>query len=1659
MTSEAQKFIIQGHGGGGKKGGGSSEDDTMRSFAHARLVDAISEGEIEGLVDGANSILINRTPLPNIKEAAWQFRAGLPDDEPMVGINTTEAYTNVGAEVSQELGPVIRTITDTKIDGIKLLMQLNTLYRIDNKKGGLKTTDSGWKIEIRRAGGSWETFQDFELKGEKASSPVQFQHIIPTTGAGPWDIRISAKYGDRDDIEQNITWTGYSTVTGGRFIHPHTAMVALALSSEHVGASTPTRHYHIKGRKILVPTNYNPLTRVYSGVWDGTFKRVWSNNPAWVFYDMVENNIFGIGAEVDAAVANKWRLYTIAQYCDQLVPSGYRDSSDNMVMEPRFTFNGTITDKKEAFDALRSMTTVWRGMGFYALNQFFTTIDMPQDAAHIYGPANVVDGRFEYSTSSIKARNSVVMVRFNDPNNLFEPAIEPYVDDELLKKFGWREKTLELAGCSSRSLAHRYGKWVTETEKRETETVMFTVGLDSIHALPGEVIAINDPRRAQTRVSGRVRSMNKSARTVTLDQAIDAAITGSLTLRVQGSDGQLRSFTGTVNAGDRAIVTVTNSDAFDFLQTNAVFIISSSQVAPREYRIITIDEEQGGKFKITALQYDRLKYAAVEQGIEFDPLPVKLNVSTLEPPTNLQIENRAYTDGGRVRNDLEITWSPSPSLSVMEYRIYADTPTETNVLIGKTGRSSVSYSTYEPGAYVFRVVAASITGSTSDAIQAPYTVEGAGSIAIGSVMDLVNAATMVGGSNVEFKGSAVRLSWRNMMKVSSVVGIAEVDTDDTIYSHTTLEFYFGATKVRTERVRGNTFTYTLEMNRADASAAGLSTAQRAFSVRASVVDKDGRTSAPTTISLVNNAPPAIAPTISVEEKFLNISWSASNDEDVAGYLVFVQNNNGSVVGVNPTQVTVANSHRFQGVALTDYWVTVVGYDAFGRNSLNYATPLYAKTSYDGSDVQPPDTPTGLSLSGVLNAKTSLVDVTASWTAISAEDADQYQFEITIQGISSVLTTNHVTTKFSVAQADAVTARVRVMDKTFNWSAWSAPVVYNAPTDTVAPATPATFTLTPGWGAFALEWTAATENDFSHYEVWESATSTAPVAGSAARYKVTANVLMLTGYTDGSLRYFAVRAVDIGGNKSAWSVLRNATTTSLSLVTLPTPAAGPTVTTSLAGSVADVNLTWSAIANADGYEVEVTPAGGNAVVQKVATNQFRFSTQPGSTGSVRFRAAGALGERSNFSPSVAYTAARDTTAPGAVTGLSAKEGIGMVVLKWAASTATDLDLYEIYQSSTTTAPVAGTVATYKSAATTAIIGELTQAATYHFWVRAVDTSGNKGAWSSRAQATVTSVSGLVEQQISDSTWSASLGFVVPYTGAALPTTNIGKTISWNNKLYTWSGSAYVSAASFADLTFSDVGGSIAGSQIPGKLITAGKIADSTLTAEQIANNAIPIEKLTQSLRDHIASQGTSAAADAAAAQAARLAAQAAASAAEGYKNDTIELKDTVEERSAEITQTAGVVAAAKNTSILASGNERFQFELAGWQMTGGRLTNLRDYRRGSVDAIFIFDAANNVHQGIAVNFARNSTTSVTINGTNYTVPVNRPRFFVTVADGRFLRTSSGETMGLSAALGTVDVEITPRSGAKVVQKNVALASGWWPAFGDYYSVVVWPAGTL
>ncbi|MES1927561.1 phage tail protein [Salinisphaera sp. T31B1] len=684
MSAVADEIdLLIGAKGGGKSGGGggrvAQEDpNTLRSNSTARIVDVISEGPIVGLVDGFRSVFLDDTPVQN-EDDSFNFaglirtdRYGYPDQDPFprqpnVG-NPQDVSTQVRADT-----PAVRTINDTEVDAVIVTIQIPALTYQDPKTGDLRGTSVEWAVDVRPAGGSWtEKLQD-KIEG-KTTSPYQRSKRIPLDGDGPWDVRVRriTEDSDQSNVRNDTYWASYTELIDAKLIYPDTAAFGLEVDARQFGDTIPARKYDVYGLIISVPSNYNPETREYSGLWDGTFKQAWTDNPAWVYYDLATNTRYGAGLPY----VDKWALYQIAQYCDALVDDGYGGE------EPRFTFNTVIADQTSVYDALSQLASVFRGMTYWGTNTVMATADMPGDPVQLVTPANVIEGPngcFEYSGASRSSQHSAWLVSFNDPDSNDRLTPEIVEDEGRIQRLGWKPANLNAIGCNSRGQARRVGLWARETELNEGETLTYTAAIDHAKARPGDIIEQQDPDRANARLSGRLKSTGTSTLTLdkvpdTIDQNetwyLDAVLpTGGIERR------EITQFDGD---------TVQLAQPFSKAPVQAgLWVLSSALIAPRLWRVVA-NRESGAvngklRYQITAVEHDPAKYARVEQGI-YLPAPPDTLIPTgpITPPTNLTAESYTYIAGGTQHQGLTVSLTPSTDARVQAHVIEARGPTDSN---------------------------------------------------------------------------------------------------------------------------------------------------------------------------------------------------------------------------------------------------------------------------------------------------------------------------------------------------------------------------------------------------------------------------------------------------------------------------------------------------------------------------------------------------------------------------------------------------------------------------------------------------------------------------------------------------------------------------------------------------------------------------------------------------------------------------------------------------------------------------------------------------------------------------------------------------------------------------------------------------------------------
>lgn len=591
----------------GKGGGGAhtpvEAKETSRSKQLVKIVEILSDGEVAGLANGMKSVYLDNTPVQNsnnsynFKNFSLQGRVGSQVQGVLGGFNTSEKEVSVGAQVKNNL-PITRTITDSKVSRLRFTIGVQSLSNIE-ENGDIKETEVNLAITI---GG---TVYPVTIFGKYSSQYLQ-QHTFKNLPPAPFTIKVERLTADSNSqrLQNNTVWSSYTEVIDTEFTYPNTALIGVKFDSEYFG-NIPNRTYDLLGIKVKIPSNYNPKTRQYSGVWDGTFKIDWTDNPAWVLFDIVTNKRYGLGNRLGEFGADKWTLYQVAQYCDQLVPDGFGGR------EPRFTCNAWLTEQRSAYDVINDICSIFRAMPVWNGQQLTVVMDRPADPVWTYTNANVENGEFNYTFSAKKARHNAIQVEYADKDNSYERAIEYVSDDESIRKNGLNVKKITAFGCTSRGQAHRTGLWLLQTEKLETKTVTFTVGAEGLMHVPGDIIKVADTYYAGTNIGGRVLAIN--GKKVTLDREISVNGNSYFSYINQNAKHQ-----------DIKIISVKGSEvtldqAPTGLEAYGVWSLSTQQVTSQLFKALSVKEDAKGKYTITALQHEPQKEAIVDNGAKFEP--------------------------------------------------------------------------------------------------------------------------------------------------------------------------------------------------------------------------------------------------------------------------------------------------------------------------------------------------------------------------------------------------------------------------------------------------------------------------------------------------------------------------------------------------------------------------------------------------------------------------------------------------------------------------------------------------------------------------------------------------------------------------------------------------------------------------------------------------------------------------------------------------------------------------------------------------------------------------------------------------------------------------------------------------------------------------------
>ncbi|EFY3072601.1 host specificity protein J [Shigella sonnei] len=618
--------------------------DNLKSTQLLSVIDAISEGPVEGPVDGLKSVLLNSTPVldsegnTNISGVTVVFRAGEQEQTPPEGFESSGSETVLGTEVKYDT-PITRTITSANIDRLRFTFGVQALVETTSK-GDRNPSEVRLLVQIQRNGG-WVTEKDITIKG-KTTSQYLASVVVDNLPPRPFNIRMRRMTPDSttDQLQNKTLWSSYTEIIDVKQCYPNTALVGVQVDSEQFGSQQVSRNYHLRGRILQVPSNYNPQTRQYSGIWDGTFKPAYSDNMAWCLWDMLTHPRYGMGKRLGAADVDKWALYVIGQYCDQSVPDGFGGT------EPRITCNAYLTTQRKAWDVLSDFCSAMRCMPVWNGQTLTFVQDRPSDKVWTYNRSNVVmpdDGApFRYSFSALKDRHNAVEVNWIDPNNGWETATELVEDTQAIARYGRNVTKMDAFGCTSRGQAHRAGLWLIKTELLETQTVDFSVGAEGLRHVPGDVIEICDDDYAGISIGGRVLAVNSQTRTLTLDREITLLSSGTTLISlVDGSGNPVSVEVQSVTDG----VKVKVSRVPDGVAEYSVWGLKLPTLRQRLFRCVSIRENDDGTYAITAVQHVPEKEAIVDNGAHFDG-DQSGTVNGVTPPAVQHLTAEVTADSG-----------------------------------------------------------------------------------------------------------------------------------------------------------------------------------------------------------------------------------------------------------------------------------------------------------------------------------------------------------------------------------------------------------------------------------------------------------------------------------------------------------------------------------------------------------------------------------------------------------------------------------------------------------------------------------------------------------------------------------------------------------------------------------------------------------------------------------------------------------------------------------------------------------------------------------------------------------------------------------------------------------------------------------------------------
>lgn len=699
--------IVGQKAGGGKQRKPVIAPDTAQSKTIAKIMYGLSEGVIKGLVEGGKSIYLDDTPIvaengqQNFDRVGYEFRAGTNDQTYIKGFEEVASEIAVGVELKHSR-PWVKSLRNLELDAVTIRIRFAALRQTNDSNGDVSGTTVEYAIDTMTDGTAWVEYGRYKVS-DKTSAGYERTHRVdlPKARTG-WQIRVRRLTADNhsDYLSNQSYIQAYTEIIDAKMAYPNTALLAINYDSE-IFSNVPKMSVECYGVEILVPSNYDPVTRQYSGVWNGSFKRAYTDNPAWHFYDACINKRYALGYRIDSSMIDKWSIYRIAQYCDELVDDGKGGR------EPRFTLNVYEQSEDSAWSVLSKMAGAFRAFMYWDGTAIICDADIPQDTFYTFTAANVIDGIFEYSGTAPRDRHTVARVAWNNPSNRYKTEYVIVRDDAAISMHGIKIVDIQAYGCTSESQAQRAGLWALKSEQLETQTVTFKTGLDGFIPLPGKIIEIADPYYMGADNGGRIVAVNARQNEITVDRDDVVCNVGDrLVVNTANGVAQARI----VKSIRGRVITVVSP--FDNVQVESIWVVDAHRIATRKFRVISVRQDDSHQFTITALQHNPAKYDVIDNGAYIDERPTSLlNTSVQTPVNNVQISSRQHIEQGLNVTTLIISFDQAPNATkyLIEWK-KDDNPWQR---LPETGKNSVEISNVYAGQYQVRVTAISGFGVTS----------------------------------------------------------------------------------------------------------------------------------------------------------------------------------------------------------------------------------------------------------------------------------------------------------------------------------------------------------------------------------------------------------------------------------------------------------------------------------------------------------------------------------------------------------------------------------------------------------------------------------------------------------------------------------------------------------------------------------------------------------------------------------------------------------------------------------------------------------------------------------------------------------------------------------------------------------------------------------